>query len=51
MDEDIEDREDPEEEERMFKLKRLVTDVVVEGTKVLIEKIWNRIFSKPKRLS
>ena len=51
MDEDIEDREDPEEEERMFKLKRLVTDVVVEGTKVLIEKIWNKLSGNTKRLS
>ena len=51
MDEHIEDREDPGEEEEMSKLKQLVTEALVEGAKALIEKIWNRFSGKSKRLS
>ena len=50
MDEHTEDRAEPEEEE-MSKLKRLVTEVVIEWTKTLVEKLWNKLTGKPKRLS
>ena len=50
MDEHNEDGADPEEEE-MSTLKRLVTEVVVEGAKTLIEKIWKWFTGDTKRLS
>ena len=51
MDDHNEDRETPEKEEEMSKLKRLITDVAIEGAKALIERIWSKLSGTSKRLS
>ena len=51
MDDHNEDGAKPEKEKEMSKLKRLITELAIEGAKALIERIWNKLSGKSQRLS